>query len=57
MKSLAENGVKGMTSAEGAESLLEITTKIAAGNTIIVYIAGGLYYKIPPTMLIPSNVG
>ncbi|CAO3661188.1 unnamed protein product [Umbelopsis ramanniana] len=42
LKSLAETGVKGMTSAEDAQTLFDITTKIAAGNTIIVYIAGGI---------------
>lgn len=45
LKSLAETGVKGMTSAEDSETLLDITTKIAAGNTIIVYIAGGVVKK------------
>jgi hypothetical protein len=43
LKSLAETGVKGMTSAEDAQTLFDITTKIAAGNTIIVYIAGGMF--------------
>ncbi|KAH8550216.1 hypothetical protein BGW37DRAFT_498484 [Umbelopsis sp. PMI_123] len=42
LESLVKTGVKGMTSTEDAQSLFEIVTKIAAGNIIIICVAGGI---------------